>query len=110
MLLNYDSNIYLFCLYAYCIKTSTNSDRKENRHQCVNDTLYECCKKISTLKKSSHKIRKTTISSMIDNGMNPTTIINIVGHKKYSTTLNNYCRERKHKETIKNEFAMATNW
>lgn len=87
-----------------------NENGRHIYKECVNDTLYECCKKISTLKKSSHKIRKTTISSMIDNGMNPTTIINIVGHKKYSTTLNNYCRERKHKETIKNEFAMATNW
>ena len=87
-----------------------NENGRHIYKESVNDTLYDCCKKISTYKKSSHKIRKTTISSLIDSGMNPTTITNIVGHKEYSTTLNSYCRERKHKETIKNEFAMATNW
>lgn len=86
---------------------------EKGRHiykQSVNDTLYKCCSIIESCKKSSHKIRKTTISSMIDNGMNPTTIKNIVGHKEYSTTLNSYCRERKHKATIQQELAMATNW
>lgn len=87
-----------------------NENGRHIYKESVNDTLYDCCQKISTYKKSSHKIRKTTISSMIDNGMNPTSIINIVGHKEYSTTLNSYCRERKHKESIKNELAMATNW
>ena len=86
---------------------------KNGRHlykESVNDVLYTLCQKVDSYKKSSHKIRKTTISSMIDNGMNPTTIINLVGHKEYSTTLNSYCRERKNQEAIRNEFAMATNW
>ena len=44
--------------------------------------------------KSSHKSRKTVISSMIDANMNINTIREMAGHADERTTYNNYCFDR----------------
>ena len=45
-------------------------------------------------RKSSHKARKTCISTMIDGGVNINTIREMVGHADERTTYNNYCFDR----------------
>ena len=44
--------------------------------------------------KSSHKARKTYISSLYSEGVNPNTIRALVGHTYERTTLHNYCFDR----------------
>lgn len=60
--------------------------------------LYErYCKEIGTVKKSSHKSRKTYISALIDGGVNINAIRELVGHADERTTYNSYCYDRKTK-------------
>lgn len=61
----------------------------------INKYLYGLCDEIDTLRKSSHKIRKTYISSLFDNRkLNFNKIREIAGHEDEKTSLNNYCFDR----------------
>ena len=60
------------------------------------------CKKIGRIHKSSHKARKTYISSLIDARININTVRNLVGHSDERTTLKNYCFDR-HTESERRE-------
>ena len=52
------------------------------------------CDKAGINYRSSHKARKTVISSLIDEGMNINTIREMVGHTDERTTMNSYCYDR----------------
>lgn len=56
--------------------------------------FYKYSKKIGIPPKSSHKARKTFVSSLIDENVNINTIRELVGHKDEKTTFNNYCYNR----------------
>lgn len=56
--------------------------------------IKKCCKKAGISKKSMHKIRKTYISTLIDNKVSIDTIMETVGHKDKRTTYGNYCFSR----------------
>jgi integrase len=57
--------------------------------------LYEkYCRNAGIIHKSSHKARKTYISSLIDKQVNINTIREMVGHSDERTTLGNYCFDR----------------
>lgn len=71
--------------------------------QRVNTVLYSYCDKVNITKKSSHKIRKTFISNLIENGFNPEVITKMVGHEDYQTTLKSYCRSLKKRKQLENE-------
>lgn len=59
------------------------------------ERLYDkYCRKIGTIHKSSHKSRKTYISSLIDGQVNINTIREMVGHADERTTYNSYCFDR----------------
>ena len=60
----------------------------------INQCLYKLCNDINTSKKSSHKIRKTYISSLFDGNVNINKIREIAGHEDEKTSLNNYCFDR----------------
>lgn len=75
--------------------------------QRINTVLYGYCDKINITKKSSHKLRKTFISNLIENGFNPSVIIRIVGHEDYHTTLNSYCRGLKSEKEIEDKMDMC---
>ncbi len=62
---------------------------KAFRHTCINSNI---------LARSTHKARKTVISTLIDNGVNINTIREMMGHRDERTTLNSYCFDRKEKE------------
>ena len=56
------------------------------------------CKQIGIEPKSSHKARKTFVSTLLDNDININSVRQIVGHKDERTTLNNYCYDRSSEE------------
>lgn len=49
------------------------------------------CEKAGIIWKSSHKVRKTYISELIDGNVNINTIREMVGHVDERTTMNSYC-------------------
>lgn len=60
-------------------------------------SFYKACKRLGFDPKSSHKARKTFISTLIDAGVNINTIREIVGHNDERTTYNSYCFDRSDK-------------
>ena len=52
------------------------------------------CKKLGIITKSSHKVRKTYVSTLIDGGVNLNTVREMVGHNDEKTTLSCYCYDR----------------
>ena len=61
----------------------------------IDDLYKKYCKKAGIIQKSSHKARKTYISSLLDAQVNINTIREMVGHSDERTTLGNYCFDRK---------------
>ncbi len=64
----------------------------------VSKAFTKYCDKMGTIKKSSHKARKTFVSTLFDAKVNVNTIRQIVGHTDERTTLNNYCYDRRNKD------------
>ena len=60
-------------------------------------SFYTACKQLGFDAKSSHKARKTFISTLIDAGVNINTIREIVGHNDERTTYTSYCFDRSEK-------------
>jgi len=60
----------------------------------LNDILKRYCKNAGILYRSSHKMRKTYISKMIDGDVNINTIREQVGHRSEQTTYQSYCYDR----------------
>ena len=57
----------------------------------VSTYLQNLCIRAGITNKSSHKIRKTYISSLFDHNINIDTIRRMAGHESEKTTLQNYC-------------------
>lgn len=57
----------------------------------VSTYLQNLCIRAGIANKSSHKIRKTYISSLFDHNINIDTIRRMAGHESEKTTLQNYC-------------------
>ena len=78
---------YIFSMTSQPLPYSELS--KTFRRNCINSNI---------LARSTHKARKTVISTLIDNGVNINTIREMMGHRDERTTLNSYCFDRKEKE------------
>ena len=52
--------------------------------------LYRACKELGIRKRSPHKGRKTYISTLLNNGMDPDFVRTQVGYREIQTTLNSY--------------------
>lgn len=61
--------------------------------QRINTCLYSYCKKVDIIKKSSHKIRRSVISSLLDNIANKKSVQAFAGHEELETTLNSYYKD-----------------
>lgn len=72
--------------------------------RAVDTRIRKYCDHINISSKSTHKIRKTYISSLLDGGININEIRKQVGHEDERTTLKNYCFNRK--TSIENESDM----
>lgn len=80
---------------------------KRATKRMVDNRLRKCCKRAGVPEKSMHKIRKTYISTLIDNDVNINTIRALVGHEDERTTYHNYCFNRKSEEQIQVELEKA---
>lgn len=125
MLLNFDNAVvpYTKGTYGdrYVILTSKAKELIEKAHQrqvergvscsdfifsmtddpvpygAVRKCYEKYCKEIGIKLKSSHKARKTYISTLFDAGVNINTIRELAGHTDEQTTLHNYCFDRRDK-------------
>lgn len=61
--------------------------------QRVNTRLYSYCDRLGIERKSSHKIRRSVLSTLLDNVDNKKVIQNFAGHKDIQTTLKSYYRD-----------------
>lgn len=70
---------------------------KEHRninHYSIQAMILRGCRRINMEVKTSHKIRKTYISTLIDSGLNIDAIRRFAGHSDERTTYGNYCYNR----------------
>ena len=61
----------------------------------VRKRLYYICKKLDIKKKSPHKLRKTYVSILLDNGVDKRLVQDVARHAQISTSERNYHRNRK---------------
>lgn len=73
-------------------------------------SLYSKYTKKTGMHKSSHKARKTYISTLLDNHVNINTIREMVGHADERTTLGNYCFDRNTKSEKLSKIEKALNF
>ncbi len=78
-------------------------------YRSVSNAFYRYCDKAGIDYRSSHKARKTFISSLIDAGMNINTIREIVGHADEQTTWGSYCYDRRTKDERREILESAVN-
>ena len=64
----------------------------------ISDRYVSFCKQLGINKRSSHKARKTYVSTLVDAGINLETIRKTVGHASSSVTLRNYTFDRAERE------------
>ena len=62
--------------------------------RAIDNRIRKLCKSINIAEKSTHKIRKTFISALIDSGLNINFIREVAGHEDERTTYRNYCYNR----------------
>lgn len=69
-------------------------DGENINHYSIQAMIKRGCENIDILVKTSHKIRKTYISKLIDSGLNIDEIRRMAGHADERTTFNSYCFNR----------------
>lgn len=83
--------------------------KKRGTSRTLTKYLETLCSDAGIAKKSNHKIRKTYISSLFDNGVNINTIREQAGHEDEKTSLNNYCFDQKDMSEKESELEKAAN-
>jgi len=88
---------------------NTKGERMHERS--LNRKLCTLCNRIGIPFRSIHKLRKTYISKLIDEGVNINTIREMVGHEDERITYSNYCFDRKNRPQIEEQLEriLATN-
>ena len=69
-------------------------DGENINHYSIQAMILRGCEKLEIKLKTSHKIRKTYISTLIDSGLNIDQIRRMAGHSDERTTYGNYCYNR----------------
>ena len=67
-------------------------------YSSVAKAFYTYCRKMKISPKSSHKARKTFVSTLLDADVNLNSVREYVGHTDERTTLRNYCFDRSTEE------------
>lgn len=83
--------------------------KKRGTSRTFTKYLEDLCDCAGVVNKSNHKIRKTYISSLFDNGVNINTIREQAGHEDEKTSLNNYCFDQKNTSKKEYELEKAAN-
>ncbi len=86
------------------------SDQKPffNR-QRINTCLYSYCDKAKIIRKSAHKIRRSVLSSLLDNASNKDAIREFAGHEDIMTTYKSYYKNIISDETFYEEMCSCLN-
>ena len=92
---------------GYIFIASRNKRRDTSR--TLTKYLESLCEAAGVMNKSSHKIRKTHISSLHDHGVNINTIRELAGHEDVKTTLNYYCFDQKDLSERNQQLEQAAN-
>jgi len=69
-------------------------EHKNINHYSVQAMILRGCNRVNMDIKTSHKIRKTYISTLIDSGLNIDAVRRFAGHSDERTTYGNYCYNR----------------
>jgi integrase len=69
-------------------------NHKNINHYSIQAMILRGCNHVNMDVKTSHKIRKTYISTLIDSGLNIDAIRRFAGHSDERTTYGNYCYNR----------------
>lgn len=82
---------------------------KGNAHRSSMDyRLRKCCRMAGIPERSTHKLRKSYVSTLIDSGeINIKQIMRTVGHKSAKTTYGNYCFNRRGEAETQDSFEKA---
>jgi len=75
---------------------------KNFNRQRINTCLYNYCVAVDIIKKSSHKIRRSVVSNMLDNIVNQVSVKDFAGHEELETTLNSYYKDVSEEEDVYN--------
>lgn len=84
--------------YVFC----PNSQRM--RATSIDSKIYRVCEKIGIPPKSAHKIRKTYISQIINNGIDLDTVCRVSGHVDLKTTFQSYYFSLEKKDEVYEKF------
>ena len=95
----YDQD-FIFIKSQGCVRGTTSA---------FSQYLTDLCVEAGVMKKSSHKIRKTYISSLFDQKININTIREQAGHEDEQTSLNNYCFDQNTDRVIEDKLEHAAN-
>ena len=95
----YDQD-FIFIKSQGCVRGTTSA---------FSQYLTDLCVEAGVMKKSSHKIRKTYISSLFDQKININTIREQAGHEDEQTSLNNYCFDQNTDSVIEDKLEHAAN-
>ena len=95
----FDEN-FIFIKSRYKTRSTTRT---------ISKYIEGLCKDVGINIKSNHKIRKTYISSLFDQGINIDTIRGQAGHEDEKTSLRNYCFDQKDRSNIENQLEHAAN-
>lgn len=95
-----NNDFIYFCRITATLFQSDNPDFEYRLgYQAADQKLRKLCKRLHTTAKSPHKIRKTCISTLLDDpNVNDRTVQRFAGHSDISTTYRFYNFERKSKE------------
>ena len=85
--------------YAELIFSTTDSPFPE---RIINEYLERYCKRLKIPYRSSHKLRKTALSNLVNAGVSLNTVKNFAGHVDETTTLKYYTFDCEI-ETVRNE-------
>lgn len=69
-------------------------NHKNINHYSIQSMILRGCNRVNMDVKTSHKIRKTYISALIDSGLNIDAVRRFAGHSDERTTYGNYCYNR----------------
>lgn len=80
----------------------TNDEDERMTGACFRHRLYRICDKLEIKRRSTHKIRKTYGSILLDNNIDNRLVINQMGHANVITTETKYHRDRRTREKKSN--------
>ena len=84
-----------------------STEDKPFPERVINEYLQRYCKRLGILYRSSHKLRKTAISSMVNAGVSLNAVRAFAGHVDESTTLKYYVFDRENEETRNEQIERA---